>query len=200
MMKKRRNEKGELMSQPILFIFAAVVGAMILFYGIRTVFQVKQTAELAEVSSFISNLEKDLEQYYYLDTGSSKVVKLNLPGNIQDICFRNVNVNTVPNDVDTKLNTLMQINPNDNLFVYPIKEGKSSFKVKYLVAYPKTNVALCFKNKEDIKITSLGDHVGISTKDYTYATSSAGTTSGTGGSGLNLGVTLNPEDLNFISS
>ena len=190
------------MSQPILFIFAAVVGAMILFYGIRTVFQVKQTAELAEVSSFVSNLEKDLEQYYYLDTGSSKVVKLNLPASVQNICFRNVNVNTVPNDVNSGLNTLMQINPNDNLFVYPIKEGKSSFKVKYLIAYPRTNVALCFKNKEDIKITSLGDHVGISTRDYTYAspTGTSGTTSGTGGSGLNLGVTLNSEDLSFISN
>lgn len=198
MKKRKRNEKGELMSQPILFIFALVVGAMILFYGVRTVFQVKETAELAEISSFVSNLEKDIEQYYYLDTGSSKIIKLNLPGDIQNVCFRNPNINTVPNDVDSKLNTLMQINPNDNLFIYPVKEGKSSFKVKYLIAYPGNNVALCFKNKEDIKITSLGDSVGVSTKGYDYGGSSSTNQPGSGFPPL--AVNLPSDTLAFISN
>ena len=196
--RKKIHEKGELMSQPILFIFAAIVGALILFFGIRLVFNVKGTGELVEVSSFITNLNNDVEQYYNFDPGSSKVVKLDLPVSVKNVCFKNRVQDTLPSGVDSGINTLMQLNKNDNVFVYPA-EGKASFKIKNMLAYPNNNIALCFKNKDEIKITSLGDHVAVSTKT-TVPGQTTSTTAGssTSGGGLNLGVTLNPEDLNFI--
>lgn len=198
---KKRSEKGELMSQPILFVFALVVGAMILFFGIKAAFDVKKTAGLVEATSFISSLKSDVEQYYYLDTGSSKVVKLNLPENIKYVCFRYRNINEVPSNVDSKISTLMSINPNDNVFIYPLGEGKSSFKILNLVPYPRTP-ALCFKNKEEFKIVSMGDHVGVGQKNQNFAESTSGTsTSGTTTGGLLPGgVTLGPEDLNWLTA
>lgn len=156
-MKKR----GEMMGQPLVMIFALVVGALILIWGIYQVYQLTTLAKEVEVRDYIEKLRKDTQRYYYYETGSTNKFSIRLPQEYTYICF-----------VDQKAPFLGGIKrPNgfnegfvkarsENIFVYS-KEDIQAYSITSLKPQANKN-PLCVENKKEIIITSKGSYVEIS--------------------------------------
>ena len=151
-MKKR----GQLLAQPFIFIFAIIFGALILAFGTWAIFNIKERAELAELTLAITDIKKEVNSYYNLETGSSKELNIALPKKVEKICF------TVPKEQFTKtsdqeLNQLLQNNQKYHAFIFPINIFKlTKFEIPHLK--PIKN-PLCITTKNSLKAV-------IETKDY----------------------------------
>ena len=68
-------KKAQLMGQPIIYIFFALVAAMILFFGIRVILNTQDAAEKVEFESFVNDLQRKVNTVYQDSYGS--VISLN---------------------------------------------------------------------------------------------------------------------------
>ncbi len=131
-------KKGELLSQPFIYILALITIVLLFFFGYRAINDFQQKAELVELGNFVNDLKYNIKTYYNFDVGSSKQINLNLPKKVKKVCF--INLNEIPSSTDPELKLL--INKNDNMYIFPIEDfSMNSFKIDYL----KVNQApLCF--------------------------------------------------------
>lgn len=89
-------KKGQLFQQPIFYIFILIVAVLILTFGVRTIFQLKDKAENIEFVTFTQDLKNKVDQYYNFDYGSSTQINLRIPNKIEYICFTNNNPEEIP--------------------------------------------------------------------------------------------------------
>lgn len=76
------------MSQPLIYIFYAIVGVLILFFGIRVVINLQDTGEEVEYRTFVSKIQENVEKVYHDSYGSTiSLEKINVPGFITEVCF-----------------------------------------------------------------------------------------------------------------
>ena len=81
-------KKGQLMSQPIIYVFYAIVGILILFFGIRVIINLQETGENVEYRTFVSNIQGNVEKVYHDSYGSTiSLDKINVPSFIPEVCF-----------------------------------------------------------------------------------------------------------------
>jgi len=133
-----------------------------LFFGIKTIVQLKDTVNQVELNTIINDIKDKTEEYYYLDEGSLETIKLRLPEKIEYICFKNETYSNNNNKVFQKYPELRDIFKvsQDNIFFVPIiPNKKTSFKINNIIL-KEGNLVLC-KNKE-LKITSKGFYVEFS--------------------------------------
>ena len=157
-MKKR----GQLLDQPLVMIFAMIVGALILIWGLYEVYKVVGVSKDVQVIDYITTLKKDVQRYYYFEPGSSSVFKISVPSDFTYVCFANRDGAPVK-----KLGGVYPVNYNndfvvgrksDNVFVY--SDGKVlAYYVPYLKT-PSLNV-LCYRNGYRITLTSKGNYVEV---------------------------------------
>ena len=162
-MKKR----GQLFGQPFVFIFALIVGALILIFGARYIIQLKDTGEQVQVVKFIERLREDVNQYYFLDVGSSKIIRINLPNKVKGICFKKVLEST--SDIlgplerfSSDFSRIITNDPNINVVILPLNIYPN-FKVDHLGSQVESSLLwnACFENGKNFKIVSAGDKVNI---------------------------------------
>lgn len=86
-------------SQVFIYIFAAIVIAMILFFGFKQAVNLKNLAEKSSYVAFKSDFTKAVDSAYYLNKGSvisfeksSRNKPLDIPKEIKKICFENSRV------------------------------------------------------------------------------------------------------------
>lgn len=123
------------MGQPIIYIFYAVVAAMILFFGIRVIIGLQETGEDVEYASFISDLRSAIDTVYNDASGSTYgLERLTVPRSIIEICF----VGDYERGVvgDPELNDRIQLIEDyseDNLFFGGVEIDKHKYKLDVLV-------------------------------------------------------------------
>ncbi|MEK6812995.1 MAG: hypothetical protein AABX86_02670 [Nanoarchaeota archaeon] len=126
--------KGELFSQPLVMIFALVVLALILLFGIRSFTDIKEAADDVELVNFVRILQDEVKRYYQFDVGSSKKLALFAPSQAQQLCFydplRAVNI-----PLDTFTKTTMQAT-NYNLYFLPLDAYQ---KTAFTIVHTKNN-------------------------------------------------------------
>lgn len=158
------RKRGQLFGQPFVLIFALVVGALILFWGIYQVFQLKDIADDAELARFMTSFKRTVDEYYWKDLDSSKRFMLTLPSGVTSLCFTN------------KENSLSKPKPADFFqkhkgFDFIMKESKDQVffildkEIKpYAVndTKPKDYNPLCIPTGEYIVLTSKGSYVEVS--------------------------------------
>ena len=76
-----------MLSQPFVYIFALIVGALILVWGGKTVLDLLQTGSQVNVGTFIKSLEEDVAAYKNFGEGSRTTKKVDFPQEITYICF-----------------------------------------------------------------------------------------------------------------
>ncbi|MFH0936343.1 MAG: hypothetical protein V1815_01535 [Candidatus Woesearchaeota archaeon] len=131
-------KKGELLSQPFIYILALITIVLLFFFGYKAINDFQQKAELVELGNFVNDLKYNIKTYYNFDVGSSKQINLNLPKKVKKVCF--TNLNEIPNSADPELKLLM--NNNDNMYIFPIEDfSMNSFKIDYLKV---SQAPLCF--------------------------------------------------------
>lgn len=168
-------KKGQMLSQPFVYIFALVVGALILVWGGKTVLDLVNTGSQINVAKLVKDLEQDAAAYKNFDEGSRTSRKLQFPDDITYICFldmerkandclRKEKGNKIIKCTATELDEdfAFQIEePNKNIYVLPTTAVKvGAFKVDDLK--PELGNPLCVRNGLDITISSKVDHVEIS--------------------------------------
>ena len=113
-------QKG--MSQQVfIFIFALIMMALVLIFGVRQLFVVTDTATTVETLSFVEDFKQEVQAYTNFDVGSSKQVKLSLPSGVNQICFFNTQ-QPIQGISDPILRAFLEADKKNNLYVLPLEE------------------------------------------------------------------------------
>jgi len=125
-------KRGELFSQPFVMIFALIVMALIIVFGIRSFSQVKDAADDVELVKFVSKLQEEVNRYYNFDVGSSKQLALFAPVKAEKICFHDAS-RPINIQLDSFTKTTLESQRTANVFFLPLDNyDKTAFTVKYL--------------------------------------------------------------------
>ena len=140
-------KKGNMLAQPFVFIMALILMGLILVFGMRSVFQINQTADIAEINKFRLNLNNQVELMYNYNVGSIKDVSLNVPMNVEKICFSNPG-ESVTSDIKGELfAAALEHDTINNIYLFPMdKFSKPNFKISDLRVNSIEN-PLCFVTK-----------------------------------------------------
>ena len=116
-------KKGELMSQPFMYIFIIVVLAFVLFFGVKMIINLINFSDKAQVANFVNDFKGRISDVYSDNYGSTvSLDNIKVPKNIFEVCVLNSNFpidfSLINNDeFRAKLNLSVDGN-NDNLFLY----------------------------------------------------------------------------------
>ena len=137
-------KKGSILAQPFVFIMALILMALIIIFGAKSVFQIKKTADIAELNKFIINLDNQVELMYNYNVGSSKDISLNLPTSIEKICFSNPGEPITSNVDDNFFRTILENDKSNNVFIHPLRKFRDfDYKIDNLIVKSNEN-PLCF--------------------------------------------------------
>ncbi len=153
----RLYKKGVSM-QVFSFMFALILIALILGYGVKTLVGVKKTSDDVELGDFILRLRDQADAMYSFDVGSTKNVELFLPVTIERVCFFNGDKKISAIGVDQSLQNRLDTNLGKNVFITPETFAANILFVEHLRAGDEN--PLCFPTNGKLKIgmeTVLGD-------------------------------------------
>ena len=131
-LKKKINKKGQAFGRPFIYMFALIVAALTLIWGIRAINDIRDKSELVELTTFITDLKDNVKTYYYSDAGSSKTITLILPPKVEKVCF--TNPGSIPNTyISSELNFELEDNTQYNTYILPLDSfSVTRFKINYL--------------------------------------------------------------------
>ncbi|MBU2589307.1 MAG: hypothetical protein KKA65_02155 [Nanoarchaeota archaeon] len=174
-------KKGQLLSQPFIYIFALILGALILVWGVKTVMDLRETSELVELGTFVKDMESEVNKYFFYDEGAARNFDLRLPDKIKYMCIINPETfdrnkkciiksktgelserdcNTIEDSLTLKL--VANSNNKNNIQFLPTTAARiSKFKIEHLIP-EKNDQALCIINAGKMKIVSKVSHVEAS--------------------------------------
>jgi hypothetical protein len=116
-----KMKKGQV-SPIFTWIFVLILAISILFFGIKTVRQGESLKDEVLLVDFYKNLEKRINNYYYLDMDSSGTEEFILPSGVKEVCFtKNENLNSHP-----EKDYLDSLKIYSNIFVLPKIEFKEN--------------------------------------------------------------------------
>lgn len=155
-------KKAQLFSQPIMFIFAIVIAALILTWGSYNIYKFTKVTKTIELGTALTDLKDLTNTYYNLDEGSSTEINLKLPKQVKYICFtdQNEEIDTYGlEQLDPSLPQLLQAK-GSNIFIIPTTIKPATFNINNLI--PIEN-PLCIKTIGSLKaiIENRGTHVEI---------------------------------------
>ena len=81
------QKRGQLLGMPLLLLFGLIVGALILFFGIRWIQNLTLEAEYVSVLDTLQEIDTTIQTFRNYDAGSSKVYAVDVPQRIEKICF-----------------------------------------------------------------------------------------------------------------
>ena len=108
-------KKAQLFGQPIVYIFFALVAAMVLFFGIKVIFDLQDTGSRIEFETFASDVESKIETVYSDSSGS--VISLDdllVPKQVVEVCF--VGYDELDKVTNSKLRDLIAIDDENNVY------------------------------------------------------------------------------------
>ncbi len=161
--------KKGLIDQPFIYIFAIVVIAFILIFGIRSIMSLINLEKEVEGNVFFSSLNNQIDHYYNLATNSYGTKEITVPLDVKYVCFIKKNEGNIPQGPATNFIPLM-INPSENkVFLIPGKTDKKEFSEeltrKSVKFYDETGAESSFcslvNGKLKIKVKNEGMNVGI---------------------------------------
>lgn len=125
-------KNGQLLAQPFTYIFALIIAAMIIIFGVRAINDLDKERKNVELSTFITSLRDNVNTYYNFDEGSTKKLSLNLPDNIKQVCFFNKD-KTIAANIEENFKKLLELDTANNVFLLPFGENiKSEFFINHL--------------------------------------------------------------------
>lgn len=157
-------KKAQLFDQPFVMIFALILGALILVFGVKSVMDLQERAAEVQLAKSINDFKTKVNNYYNLESGSQTMVPLNFNSKLEKLCFLNPKEKFTNEVDDETLKLLMESSTSDNLFLVPLDIfEKSSFNIPHLKVN-STNNPICFTNKEQAILTTRMNFVEISKK------------------------------------
>ena len=139
--------------QVFIFIFALIMMALVLTFGVRQLGIVIDTADKVETLTFIEALKKEVLTYYNFDVGSNKYLILPVPSDVNQICFFN-NQLPVQGITDSVFKALLQGDKKNNVFVLPLEQFQNpgpGFFIPHLTVQGQRN-PLCLTTSNSLKV------------------------------------------------
>ena len=163
-----------MMAQPFIYIFALILGGLILVWGIKAIVDLVNTAGTAELGKMVKNIESDVGEIYNLDEGTTKEMQpLTLPKGLTYFCVSELGkkVTGAPvcntkdkkgaikpcgsiDTIDKGLTGQLRLG-NNNIFVAPMAQAKlnnGKFKIDKLKQ--GSGDVLCYAPGATIVLTS----------------------------------------------
>lgn len=158
------EKKGQLMSEPFVWIFALIVGALILIWGIKTVMDLKETADTVDLGQFKTKIETIAKSMKNQGEGSSEIVPVKVGAKVKFVCLSNTEATAISCKAKGKDGTLKDcpggaaaLDPalelrmksaknTDNMWILPFGSSKKdSFKILYITPIAGAN-PICYQN------------------------------------------------------
>lgn len=156
------HKKAQIFGMPLIMIFALILGALILAWGIKAIFDLQKNAECISHLEDIQSLKTDIKAYYNFEPGSQKFITLKFNSKIKKICFIDPEKEFTEDINNEDLFFFMESSTKDNMFTSPLNFcNNPNNYIPYLK--PEKN-PLCFNNREQAIITTQTDFVEISEK------------------------------------
>ena len=157
------NKRGQLIGQPLIYIFALIVAALILFFGIQQTLKILETSNYIKIIDFKDKLDSQVKTFYSLDPGSSspQPYKLSLPSKITQICIYSSNKDQT-DFTNEELNKYLSVR-NSNIFFLPLDSFKNKqldFTIEHLEAPDEQN-PICFRNNQEYNLKTTSTAVQI---------------------------------------
>lgn len=139
-------KRSQFQITPLLYVFALIVGALILVFGIQQIYKLTIIGEEVELGTFVLNLEKQVNSMYNLDFGSSAEISLSIPSKITFICFTNGRPGTQTSN--QRLEELLYLDSTNNVFILAEEATEDqAFKIEHLES---DESPLCIRSKSKI--------------------------------------------------
>lgn len=132
--------KSQIQIIPLIYVFAIIVAALILAFGLSYVFKLKNVGSDIELGKFKIELDKKISYVYNLDTGSVDKFSYRVPEKLNKVCFVDPQNKGF---VDERLDNLIFVCPKCNLFFIMDEEDKY-FEINGLK--PETS-PICFSSE-----------------------------------------------------
>ncbi|MBI2498609.1 hypothetical protein HYV88_00025 [Candidatus Woesearchaeota archaeon] len=81
------NKKAQIFGEPFIFIFAIIVAAMVLIFGIKIYYDLSERADFAQVADIAQRINENIITFYNLEEGSSNTFKYVFPNTVECFCF-----------------------------------------------------------------------------------------------------------------
>lgn len=157
-------KNAQLFSQPFNYIFILIVAALILFFGFYIVKNTLNLGQSIEFTSFRDNLQKEVNNFFYLTKGSVKSLSLRVPKEINYVCFVDLDYGPRSGFPTEYAEVLIKSKRDYNTFFIPY-ENKRALEPDYVnISHMKPeDPLLCVKtiNKLNIKLENMGDYILI---------------------------------------
>ena len=154
-----KNKRGQLFAEPFMWILALLVAALVLAFGFVAISKLQETFAQTTVIDFKNDFERSVNEVYYLDAGSSKILKVDLPDRIRRACFYTGHGNINRQLVSQIEASVIEQSKNKNMFLLPYDAYK--FEWSYKIKDIKTSSFICFDNKKELKLVAQGNYVEI---------------------------------------
>ncbi len=165
-MKKR----GQLLGLPLLLVFALIVGAFIMLYGAKVIYDLTQQANYVDFLDILDDLDTNIQTFEAYDVGSSKVYALEFPDAVETICFYDstqtdsCTLDGEPCSAELEGELVLLEDSEYNVFILPsgVYE-RTRFTISVFQSIDGNPV--CVSNGGSITIQSQKDSVGIAYYD-----------------------------------
>jgi len=170
------KKKGQLFAQPFIIIFALIVAVLTVAWGTSVILDLKDRADFTEIVTTIADIRDDVNTYFYLEQGSSKLLNYIVPSDLKCICFKDQSdfssgaVTDPPASCDPKefenLKTTIRSTTTRNVFLTPINKYKINshdIEKEILAPFGKNPLCIPVRNQRfKAIIENQGTHVEIS--------------------------------------
>tara|TARA_Y100000310_G_scaffold290392_1_gene317533 strand:- start:1252 stop:1746 length:495 start_codon:yes stop_codon:yes gene_type:complete len=159
-------KRGQLLGMPLVLLFSLIVGALILAYGAKVAYDLVSQADYVDFLSSLDDIEANVETFSNYDAGSAKVYELNLPDDVEYLCFYSdtsaynclQDGGTCDEDLDGTLELVTE--DSFNVYVYPTSTfERNRFLIESFEV--ENGNPECIANGKSILITAHDDYVGI---------------------------------------
>ena len=165
-MKKR----GQILGLPLILLFSLIVGAFILLYGAKVILDLTEEADYVEFLDQLQDLESKIVTYGNYDVGTVKTYTLDLPGDIETLCFYDptqsdsctLDGGVCSADLQGELELILD--DEYNVYIFPIGLYDQN---RFLIETFQTEDAnpICISNGGSLVIAPQKEYVGISYYD-----------------------------------
>lgn len=153
-----KRKRGQLLAEPFVWIMALVVASIVLLFGYMVIGRLNSTFSCVSVKTFVQDINKDINEIYYMDSGSFKLSAVSLPDNIKGVCFYGGSGSLNNNLLSPEDQQIIKLLTDKNLFLLPLT-SESKCEMAYKIDSLKINGLTCFGKRDKIKLVANKDKV-----------------------------------------
>ncbi len=146
MFVRSRKKKGQLLAQPLVMVFAVIVGGLIMFFGYLWIRDLMDAGCATGAKKWAAEFDSKVKEMSFLDVGSTSVVRVSLPSKVKYVCIKSADrVSNFPSFIEDKDRTLINANVDKNFMMIPTTAcGANTFtEIKNLQV---AQGFMCFQN------------------------------------------------------